>query len=231
MTDPHSPRTGDSSAARMQPWKPGSPGSLVVITRSVGQPGPWAPVVASLAGIFGLDPTIEAAPSEHTPRTGAVAVMARAAGVLDPVLVLPAPEPAEEVDVQVAARQLRRVLVPFDTSPHVAEAIGPVLDRLQAAGVEVTQIHALTVDSAPVMWEGPGHHAAAWHTELRHRHQVGDAALAVVSGPPALAVAAHSGDADLVLLCWKRRPTEGRARVIRGVLASATIPVLLTALS
>ncbi len=212
------------------PWAPGSPGVLIVVADPEGELGPWRSLATQLSEILQLDLAVEPSPAPHEGEDQVESVLGRAAAASDPVLVLPPPSLQIEKGADVGERVLRRALAPFDTSVEVAAVSGPVLASLQAGGVEVAQLHIPTADTVPAMWEGPGHHAEAWHAELRRRHQVGTAKVEVAGGPPALTVTARSRQVDLVVLCWKRQRDAGRARVVRAVLCSTEVPVLFLAL-
>ena len=200
---------------------------LLVLAGTGGATGPWHAVVATLAGALGLDVAVEAtAPGDHAQGGWVDAVVRRAADADGPVLVLPAPAVGDDA-VGLPDRALRRVLAPFDASDEVSSSIVPVLQRLLDADVAVSQLHVTSAASVPGMWEGSGHHAVAWHAELRRRHQVGSATVEVAGGTPAVAVAARASQADLVLLCWARPATSGRARTAPAVLRAVDVPVLL----
>lgn len=202
-----------------------APPRLVVLGDAAGNVGPWRDVVASLAAILRWASAVE--PVAATPGPERVeAALRRAAAVAGPVLVLPG-------DVRRDAHgrpqpTLRRVLAPFDASEEVSACSGALLARLQTGGVEVAQLHVVTGGTVPAMWEGAGHHATAWRAELRRRHQVGDAPVEIVlRDPPADVVLARAGHADLVVLCWRRTRSRGRADLVRRVLASSGVPTLL----
>lgn len=196
---------------------------LLVIALAPG-PSPWDDVVTALSDALGLEPVHEEGPAPPDDPQLVDRVLERAATSAGPVLVLP---PEREAGAPPGeTRTLGRVLAPFD-SDEVTTALRPALARLQASGVEVAQLLVATPETLPPMWEGPGHHARAWHAELRRRHQVGEASVEVAVGVPAALVLARSGDADLVVLCWSRRVRAGGARTLRGVLGAIDVPLLL----
>lgn len=203
----------------------GGPGRLVVIDGPQGGLGRWEAVVSALAGVLDLEPAVEPAPGVEG-GDPIDAVLERAAAVAGPVLVLPGSAPAEVPPPPAPA--LTRALAPFDASDEEAAATRPLLARLQDSGMDVAQLHVVTAETMPAMWEGAGHHARAWHAELRRRHRVAEAAVEVVAGAsPAAAVLARSVEVQLVVLGWKRRAQRGRAKVVRNVLATVDVPVLL----
>jgi hypothetical protein len=214
-----------SRPVRATATSPAEPGNrrqvLLVVLGDRAELGTWQRYIDLLGDVLGL-PGVSAVVPQGSQRLAAV--LNRAAGARGPVLIVPGP-PASH---RHPATELQRVLAPFDTSDEVTASLRPVLLRLQSAGVRVVQLHVLTNATMPVMWEGSGHHAAAWRAELRHRHQVGVAEVEVVVGlTPAEAVIARSADADLVLLCWNRSSDDGRAETVRRVLAATDVPVLL----
>ena len=217
-------RRPPSSAGPTEAERP--PGVLLVLTGSAGTTTPWGALVTAVAEVLGVDVAVEpTVPGDHSTPGWTDAVIRRAADAEGPVLVLPAATDADAVTRP--ERVLRRVLAPFDTSDEVSWSIGPLLQGLEAAGVEIDQLHVTSSASVPGMWEGSGHHAQAWRAELLRRHQVGSAAVEVTGGTPAVAVAARAGQADLVVLCWVGSTAGGRSRNVRAVLRAVEVPVLL----
>jgi len=224
--------TSNESERRSVPatWKLGTPGVLLVLTGPSGEVGRWRELIGNLAAVLGLGSDFEGVPGDRGEQRWVDAVVRRAAEVPGPVLVLPHLNEPPEVENELE-RRLERVLAPFDASDEVSASIMPVLQLLQETGVDVAQLHVTSPESVPGMWEGIGHHARAWHTELRRRHQVGPATVEVTGGYPAAAVATRARDADLVLMCWTRTTRAERAQVVRAVLQVVDIPVLLIARS
>ena len=213
---------------RIAPAEPShAPEILIVIGGAEGGLGRWQAVVSAVARVLELELAVEAMPAVLEGKEPVDAVLERAAVVTGPVLVLPRFDAAPTAPA-LESPVLGRALAPFDTSDEVAVVIRPLLARLQEAGVEVAQLHVVTTETMPAMWDDSGHHARAWHAELRRRHQVGTASVEVAAGaPPAEVVSARSATVDLVVLCWKRVPHDGRAKVVRAVLSSIDVPVLL----
>ncbi|HUA95269.1 MAG TPA: hypothetical protein VMB82_07050 [Acidimicrobiales bacterium] len=199
-----------------------APGQLHVIT-GPAETERWLALVADVAALVRMEPIIE--PRQPEGAGGAQAVLAAAAGMEGAVLVLPA-APTGLGGAEGPPR-LERLLVPFDRSRAEDQVLRPLIRRALEQDVAVEQVHVLTEKSRPRMWEGPGHHAAAWHDELRRRHRVGTATLAVRSGQPAVVLAELGVRADLVAACWDGQVTAGRAKVLRAILASALPPPLL----
>lgn len=188
----------------------------------LSQPGrdrrPWHGIVAELARLSGLLST----PSVRL-KGGVDALLAFAGATAEPVFV----PPANPLAVSVPHERPLRVLVPTDRSAAVRAVVHPWIERFSAAGAHVEQIHVLDVHSRPAMWEGPGHHAAAWRAEVGRRHRVGTEAVVVRSGDPAHEIEAVAARFDLVLVCWKGDASVDRAGVLRQLLAGITRPVLL----
>lgn len=202
---------------------------LLVVLGDEAELGAWQPHLDVLGTVLGLRWSTVVVPRAPLGPQRLVEVLHRAADTRGPVLIVPGPSAGAAPAAPTAP--LQRVLAPFDTSEEVTASLRPVLRRLQAAGVDVLQLHVLTGDTMPAMWEGSGHHAAAWRAELHRRHRVGVADVEVVVGlTPGEAVTARSADADLVLLCWNRSPDDGRAETVRHVLATTDVPVLLVPL-
>lgn len=212
------------------PWAPGSPGVLLVLAGKEEETGSWGALVAELAQVLGLEVAFETGrPGDRSDPGWVDAVVQRAAEAEGPVLVMPARAAGGAGPTKLADGTLGRVLAPFDATDEVSSSIVPVLQRLQDAGVDVAQLHVTSSASVPGMWEGSGHHALAWHAELRRRHQVGSATVEVTGGAPGVAVAARTAEADLVLLCWTRSVTSGRSQTVRAVLRAVNVPVMLLA--
>lgn len=201
------------------------PAERLLVIAPGTEPSPWEGVVTALSEALGLETIRESRPAPPDAPDLVERILERAAAAPGPVLVLP-PAPRPGTSAARASRTLGRVLAPFD-SDQVSSALRPILHRLQTAGVQVAQLLVVTAETLPAMWDGSGHHALAWHEELRRRHQVDDASVEVASGVPAPLVVARAGDADLVIMCWARRAPAGGAKTLRGVLAVLDVPLLL----
>jgi hypothetical protein len=200
------------------------PAERLLVIAPGTEPSPWEGVVTALSEALGLETIRESRPAPPDAPDLVERILERAAAAPGPVLVLPPAPPAGTAPR--ASRGLGRVLAPFD-SDQVSSALRPILHRLQTAGVQVVQLLVVTAETLPAMWDGSGHHALAWHEELRRRHQVGEASVEVASGVPASLVVARAGDTDLVIMCWARRAPAGGAKTLRGVLAVLDVPLLL----
>jgi len=224
---------------------------LVVLTPTAEDPGRWGALVDGVAEITDAVPFAGPRPAAVAPdadRKGGQApgrpggpggpgepggpggpggiptqlILERATGT--PVLVLPASDPSRP---PAARARLRRMLVPMDRSLVERRTLRPLIERAQAMGVDVRQLHVLARTGLPAMWEGSGHHAEAWLVELRRRHQPTGTALAIVSGDPVERILSAGRETDLVVLCWHRDASPDRAGVVRAVLDQVAGPVLL----
>lgn len=187
-----------------------------------GGVGPWHDVVATVAALVGLDPVVEPLPARANGEDWAQRVLAAAAGMDGAVLVLPHAVPDTETGTTV-----RRVLVPFDRSEAELTVLRPLIGRALEQELAVQQVHVLSDQSRPAMWEGAGHHAQVWHNELRRSYQVGLANLRVRSGRPGTVLRSLAADADLIVACWNGQATATRAEVLREILSGAPPPLLL----
>lgn len=146
-------------------------------------------------------------------------------GVGKPVVVVP-PEPA-------ASRPFRRVLVPVDDDPTTWNALRPLLARLiERSPAEIVALHVFEPDSIPPYSDHTGHEAEAWAKLFLDRCFPGadDKARVEVRvglAPEAVPEVVAETDPDLVLVAWHQDLTPGRARVVRTLLARATVPLLL----
>jgi hypothetical protein len=169
-----------------------------------------------------LEPEILA---RHEDGEGAIReLLSRASAVPGPLIVLPAerrrpamPDTAHEE--RRRALRARCVLVPSDASEDVAAGTRALHGRLSRAGVGVQILHVMTYDRVPRMWEGSGHHAAAWLDELCRRHGAKPDELKVVSGDPRHELRVHAGGASLVVLFWHHDSRTGHAAIVQSLLA------------
>ncbi|HUY23485.1 MAG TPA: universal stress protein [Acidimicrobiales bacterium] len=204
----------------------------------------WALLAGDLGRVFDLEPVVDVLPDGIAPGRAADQLLARAALVAGPVLVLPSrparrrPRGAIPAEEGAGAGQrarpasgIRRVLIASDGSDEVAAGARTLRRRLVEAGVQSTVLHVLTEDNRPRMWEGSGHHASVWFDELRRRHGATPEALRVVTGEPAHELRAYAASADLVVMLWRHAVTPGRSSLLRSVLVQGIdIPHLLVPL-
>jgi hypothetical protein len=194
------------------------------VIASLAEPERWRTLVAEVAALVGMEPVVELPPPGRAQDVqGILTVAAEMDGA---VLVLPNAA-LTAAGGAVRAARLERLLVPIDRSRAEDAVLRPLILRALEQGMAVDQIHLLTQKSQPPMWEGPGHHAQAWHDELHRRHRVGTARLQVRGGQPSAVLGELGGRADLVVVCWGGQVEAGRPKVVREILAGVVSPVLL----
>ena len=163
---------------------------------------------------------------EHPPQrdTGhvAAAVMSR---VKKPVLLVP---PGARLP---AADRFGKVLIPLEGSATSSAAINAEMQAFHREGVAITVVHVLPVGTAPMFWDQPGHAGPTWTAEFRARwcDQPG-AEFRLRRGEVVSVIleTAATEDADVIALGWSQAMSRDRARVVRGIVARAEIPILLT---
>ncbi len=200
-----------------------SPAPALHVIAGPGGAGGWDNVVAEVAALVGLEPVVESFPAAGGAAERAQALLNAAATMDGAVLVLP----HQPAGPGAGPAAVRRVLVPFDRSGAESDVLDPLIRRALAADLAVEQVHVLTDQSRPAIWEGAGHHARAWLDELRRRYQVGTASLRVRAGSPAAVLCALAAGVDLVVACWSGETGAGRARVLREIVADTPSPLLL----
>jgi len=194
---------------------------MAVLVELCDETGLWQPLVAEVGRLVGLDASVLALPAAG--EGWAAAVLRIAAASTGPVLVLPQ-RGAVTPSVPV---HLDRAVIASDDSRDVAGAVRLVALHLLRSGVRSTVLVVLTGETAPPMWEGTGHHATAWRSELGRRHGRPDR-LEVLTGRPGPMLRAGAEHSDLLVLLWHRHDAEGRASVLRDVLDDGVVtPSLL----
>ena len=206
---------------------------LRVVTCDGGETGDDRALSEAVGRLAGLAPAFEDPVGSEEDFDGLEAALRLAASSEEPVLVLPDRRTSRRSSSSSRGssssrpKTLRRILVPIDRSVAERSILRAWIARAQALGSAVAELHVLTDATRPAMWEGAGHHAAAWHDELRRRQLVGDASLAVKNGDPVEHLTAAEPRVDLVVSCWGGDPSRGRARILRRVLEASSVPVLL----
>jgi hypothetical protein len=209
---------------------------MVVVASTTEDLEDFAPLLADVAHALGVVSAPKLIPREVGGETAIGTMLALASAAAGPMLVLPVHHEGRGVPERLrrersAAVRLRRVLVPSDASEAVAAGTRALYRRLSRAGVQVTMLHVMTEDSTPRIWEGSGHHAAAWFDEMRRRHGPATSALKVVTGDPWKELHDQAGEADLVVLFWRHDSRAGHAAVIRALFAQGIeVPKLLVPL-
>lgn len=141
---------------------------------------------------------------------------------MKPVVVVP-------VAKEQVQGELRRLLVPLEGTESSSRPILEALLPLLVENVEVEVLHVFTEETLPRMLDRPVRDAELLGREFLARHC-----------PPAGRIVLHAGgvvdrvqevaaehEADMVVLSWSQDSSEGRARVVRDVLATSQRPVLL----
>lgn len=214
-----------SETAAMRPGAEAPVAGELVVFHDVaaGDTGGWGLLVDELARALGLTPSYMPV-GGHGP-LWVDRLLRAAAAAPGPVLVLP----QDPLGPTTPSPHLVRLVIASGDAADVIRAAGLLVRRLRIGGVHSTVLVVLADGAVPSMWEGPGHHAAAWRTELQRRHEGADT-LRVVGGVDELgrAIHDHAVDADAVVLLWRRVATEGRAMVVRSLLGiSDGVPSLL----
>ncbi len=184
-------------------------GTLAVFGGSEALRLAWAATTDQVGRVLALDPVaVEPDGSAAGSVEDMVALAGRTAG---PLLVLPQFPPSAGGGSTPAAQ----VLVPFDGTDSDARRLRPLVALFRAGGVATVLMHALTEETRPRFWEGPGHHAEAWRNEVELRHGAED-------------FCDQAGAVDLVAMVWGGDPSVERAAVVRAALGDAVmVPVLL----
>ena len=201
----------------------GAPGgALTVLGGTDDLHRAWRPTTDQVGRVLALAPvTVPTGTAVAGEVEDVVALAGRTEG---PLLVLPALPPVPTGGRTPATQ----VLVPFDGTAADARRLRPLVARFRAAGVGTVLMHAMTEETRPRFWEGPGHHARAWRSELRRRHGADEVDLRIARGDPGQAVCEHAGAVDLVVMVWRGDPSVDRAAVVRAALgAPVGVPVLL----
>ena len=140
-----------------------------------------------------------------------------------PLLVVP-----PEVPLPVV---LRRILVPFDGTRATADALAATVRLACRSKLDVVALHVHEIADLPLFSDQPQYESEAWAQEFLRRHcphpELVELETRVgVPGDQAVRVARDAG-ADMVALGWSQQLDQGRAAVVREVLARSPLPVLL----
>ncbi len=201
---------------------------LAVLLETPDESGAWEPLVKQVAGLLDLVPSYLALPS--APHRWLEAVLGVASVCPAPVLVLPR-TPLVAAGEGAGGGRLREALLASDDSAEAVGAARWCSRRLARHRIRSTVVLVLTAETAPVIWEGAGHNAAAWRAERVRRHGLPHQ-MKIVRGVPGEVVRAHCADADLVVLVWRQVVDDNRALVVRAVLDEGTTqPCLLLPLT
>lgn len=199
---------------------------LHVIGGSEEKVGLWGTVISDVAALVELPPMIEVQRQHDAGPVPHQEVLSFAAATTGPVLVLPPSAPPATAAAPSGPRT-RRVLVPLERSRAERDTRRKWVERAQELGFEVSHLHVLTEATRPSMWEGPGHPAEAWWSEVRHRNHVGDAELSISSGDPVDRILVEESRCDFIILFWREDPSLDHAANLRRIISSTGRPLLL----
>jgi nucleotide-binding universal stress UspA family protein len=126
---------------------------------------------------------------------------------------------------------LRRILVPFDGTRATADALAATVRLACRSKLEVIALHVYEYADLPLFSDQPQHEFDAWAHEFLRRHSPDPDLVALETrvGEPGEHVlrVAREARADMVALGWSQHLDQGRAAVVREVLAGSPLPVLL----
>lgn len=139
-----------------------------------------------------------------------------------PVVVVP-------IDGEGVHGELRRLLVPLEGTESSSRPILEALLPLLVEGVEVEVLHVFTDETVPRMLDRPVRDTELLGREFLARHCPPAGRIVLHAGAVADRVqeVAEEHEAGMVVLSWSQDSSEGRARVVREVLATSQRPVLL----
>lgn len=130
--------------------------------------------------------------------------------------------------------RFHRVLVPLEGTMETSQAVTATVRDLAAGGAGIVVAHVRAPASTPPYRDQAGHADQAWASEFLCRwcdEPGAEAHVRAGDAPEALVDVARSASVDLIVLGWGRHADEGRAQVVRALLAEATVPVLLVPIS
>lgn len=131
-----------------------------------------------------------------------------------------------------AKHELHRVLIPIER--HTSPALTPraIIELAQDTALEIVVLHVHEPSSVPAFTDQPQHEQPAWAREFVRRYcpwGIGSVGMEVRSGNPeeVIPLVAEEAGADIIALGWAQELGEGRAPIVRAVLARAKVPVML----
>jgi nucleotide-binding universal stress UspA family protein len=133
-------------------------------------------------------------------------------------------------DVPLPVR-FERILVPLDGTRTTADALAATVGLACERDIEVIALHVYDYADLPLFNDQPHHEADAWAREFLRRYSTDPELVKLetrvgVPGEHVLQVARDNA-VDMVALGWSQHLEEGRAAVVRDLLAESPIPVLL----
>ena len=143
--------------------------------------------------------------------------------------------PVVVVPPHAADRPLRRVLVAVEGDGE-SKTLRGLFERIGTRSTpDVIALHVLEPNDLPMFADSPALEAEAFGREFMTRVATG-----IVSDPAAVQLETRVGlapdemreavrelDADLVVMSWNRDLSKGRARLVREMLAEASVPLVL----
>jgi len=145
--------------------------------------------------------------------------------VAKPVIVVPP-------DVRVPRDARLRVLAPVDEEPGSAAALRRILEEMHPPGLELVLLRVLDAEHMPKFANHGTYDADIFVDGLMRRTVPSEAARTSVEmrvGHPAHTILAveRELDVDVVVLAWGQDLINGRASVVKRLLAHAKTPVIL----
>jgi len=133
-------------------------------------------------------------------------------------------------DVPLPVR-FERILVPLDGTRTTADALAATVGLACECDIEVIALHVYDYADLPLFSDQPHHEADAWAREFLRRYATRPELVRLetrvgVPGEHVLRVARDKA-VDMIALGWSQHLEEGRAAVVRDLLAESPIPVLL----
>lgn len=149
--------------------------------------------------------------------------LAVATSAVKPVVVVPP---------DLAARPLRRVLVPVEAGISASFVPQAIVELARGEEIDVVVLHVHDESSLPAFTDQPQHEHEAWTREFLRRYcpwGIGGVRLEVRVGArdQLVPLVAEEVDADLIALGWSQQLAPDRAPVVRATLERARVPVML----
>lgn len=129
----------------------------------------------------------------------------------------------------ITHQKVRRLLVLLEGTEASSRPVLDSLCPLLTPGVELIVLHVFTDRTLPRMLDQPWRDFELLGREFLATHCPLAARIELRTGPIPIRVteACELHEIDVVVLSWSQDTTEGRARVVREVLALSALPVLL----
>jgi hypothetical protein len=180
-------------------------------------------------------PALVAALSDRRARTAAIGARSTPGGrqpvgataqyvlerALKPVFVVPPEVPAPH--------RMHRALVPLEGDASSSSLVIAAAASLLGPSVELVVLHVFTAATLPAMVDRPEYDYEIVGKEFITRHLPGASRIELRPGPVDRRIreVAAECDAGLVVLVWSQQMGGERARVVRDVLGTSSVPTLL----